>query len=49
MEAAYSHEVGSSGLDVQIQQIEHNPVGQIAKAAVVHNESLAGIDHLCQE
>ena len=46
--AAYPHEVGSSRLDVQIQQIEDNPVGQVAKAAVVHNESLTRIDHLFQ-
>lgn len=35
-----------SSLDVEIGEIKDNPVGKIAKAAIVDNQSLSGIDHL---
>ena len=35
-----------SGFDVEVQKIEHDPVGQIAKAPIVNDDSFAGIDHL---
>lgn len=33
--------------DVEVKKIEHNSVGKISKAAVVDNQALACIDHLC--
>lgn len=35
-----------SRLDVQVHQVEDYSVGQIAKTAVVDDETLSGIDHL---
>jgi len=43
---AYPHKVGSSGFDVEVQEIENDPIREIAEAAVVHDKPLAGIDHL---
>jgi hypothetical protein len=42
----YPHKVGSSGFDVEVQEIENDPIREIAEAAVVHDKPLAGIDHL---
>lgn len=33
--------------DVEVKKIEHNSMGKISKAAVVDNQALACIDHLC--
>lgn len=33
--------------DVEVKKIEHNSMGKISKAAVVDNQTLACIDHLC--
>jgi hypothetical protein len=35
-----------SRLDVQVHQVEDYSVGQIAKTAVVDDQTLSGIDHL---
>jgi hypothetical protein len=31
---------------VEVQKIEDNTVRKVTKAAVIHNQSLAGVDHL---
>jgi len=31
---------------MKVEEIEHDAVGEIAKAAVIDNDSFAGVDHL---
>lgn len=31
---------------MKVQKVENNSVGEVSKASIVHNESLASIDHL---
>lgn len=45
-QTAYPCKIGSSGFDMKVQKIKDDPVRQISEASVVHNESLASIDHL---
>ncbi len=44
----FSHpaEVRVPGLNVQIHKVEHNPVREIAKTAVVDDKTLASVNHL---
>lgn len=42
----YPGKVRASRFDVEIQKIENYTVRKVAKASIVDNQSLAGIDHL---
>lgn len=43
---ARTTEIGLPRLDMQIEQIKHNSLREIAKRALVHNDAFSGIDHL---
>lgn len=43
---AYPSEICVPRLDVQIQEVEDNSVGQIAERAIVDTQSLPSVDHL---
>jgi hypothetical protein len=35
-----------SALDVQVQKVEHDSMGEVTEAAIVDAYSLPGVDHL---
>jgi hypothetical protein len=45
-DVTYPNKICVPGFDMQIQKIENNAMGQIAKAAVIHHKSLSSINHL---
>lgn len=44
--STYPRKVRVSGLDMEVGEIEHNPMGKITEATVVDNQSFPSIDHL---
>ena len=43
---ACARKVDLPALDVQIEQVEDDALGEVAKGAVIHRDALAGVDHL---
>lgn len=46
MSTTYACKISVSIFDVEVEEIKHNPVGQVTEAPVVHNQSLPCVDHL---
>jgi hypothetical protein len=46
LNSTHPSKVRASGLDMKIEQIEHDPIRQIPKAFVVDYESFSRVDHL---